>query len=85
MAFKERIVKFNDGTYGIQTKEKGWFFGPRFLVLSHGVYNLSWDLSEETFDTWCKGSFQQVNGLFQARNKADTPITFTPILDSNGD
>lgn len=68
--FKERIVKFSDGTYGIQTRS-GWFRKPKFLELGSS-YSYSLDQSSAKY---CKSrDLEKVKVCYDARN-----CTFAPL------
>ena len=70
--FKERIVKFSDGTYGIQVRG-GWFKKPKFLWL--GDNSLSCYMEEGSFRSYCKSSnLERVKECFDQYN-----LTFAPL------
>jgi len=67
---KERIVKFSDGTYGIQ---KGrWFFStPLFLNLDDYGF---WYTQKHKYFRCCKNSLEKVTQIFNNRNVHFTPF-----------
>jgi len=83
--FKERAVKFNDGTYGIQTRKEGFWFGPMFLSLYYArpESTLSLSPTDEDFYRCCTDSdLESVQELLLSRQILSEPFSFTPVLDS---
>lgn len=68
--FKECIVKFSDGTYGIQVKG-GWFSKPKFLWLGDTMSCYQ----DESYFRHCKSSdLSRVKDYFDQRH-----LTFAPL------
>ena len=68
--FKERIVEFSDGTYGIQT-HGGWFSKPKFLWLGDET---SCYQNESCFRYCYSPNLEKVKGYFVARRVSFTPL-----------
>ena len=68
--FKERIVEFSDGTYGIQT-HGGWFSKPKFLWLG-GASSCTQD--EEYFKHCRSTNLEKVKRYFVERHVSFTPL-----------
>lgn len=79
--FKERIVKFSDGSFGIQVKG-GWFTTPEFLWLPDTSCKSS--MKEHYFKKYCRErDFAKVKALFDKRQEEKKMLTFTPVKPTN--
>lgn len=75
--FKERIVEFSDGTYGIQV-QGGWFNEPKFLWLLDQP--LSFGRKEKYFKRYCRdNNLARVKEIFDKRQKDKEILGFTPL------
>ena len=69
--FKERIVKFSDGTYGI-LKPSLPFRSPSFLDLSDD--DPTWRKQTNKYFRYCKGDLEKVTTKYNQRG-----LTYTPL------
>jgi len=74
--FKERIVKFSDGSFGIQVRG-GWFKRPKFLWLGDTMSCYQ----DESYFRHCKSnSLETVKNYFDQRH-----LTFAPLKTNLAD
>lgn len=76
--FKERIVQFSDGTYGIQVSRGSWFNEPKFLWLKYS--NCTSGVSCEYFMGHCRSNnLPLVEEILSCRQNPNPLLTFTPV------